>query len=130
MLNYSTCLFESIRYLVLLIILQLVHVLIVGVVLFLGSPADRAGLRAGQVLLSVNGSNALDLSHQEIIQLIQKGQTPITHRLFMSTCIYPFYLLFLFVNQSEQVGMSQDMTFMTSILRIPYYMYQWRDHSL
>ena len=86
MLNYSTCLFESIRYLVLLIILQLVHVLIVGVVLFLGSPAHRAGLRVGQVLLSVNGSNALELSHQEIIQLIQKGQTPITHRLLMSTC--------------------------------------------
>ena len=94
MLNYSTCLFESIRYCVLLIIVQLV--LIVAVVYFTGSPADRAGLRVGQVLLSVNGSNALELSHQEIIQLIQKGQTPITHRLLMSTCIYPFYLLYTF----------------------------------
>ena len=76
--------------------MQLVHVLIVGVVLFKGSPAHRAGLRAGQLLLSVNGSNALELSHQEIIQLIQKGQTPITHTPLMSTCIYPFYLLYTF----------------------------------
>ena len=69
-----------------------VSVLLIGVVLFTGSPAFRAGLRAGQVLLSVSGSNALVLSHQEISQLIQKSQTPITHRLLMSTCIYPFNL--------------------------------------
>ena len=75
----------------LLIIVQLV--LIVAVVYFTGSPAYCAGMRAGQVLLSVNGSNALEPSHQEIIQLVQ---TPITHRLLMSTCIYPFYLLYTF----------------------------------
>lgn len=37
-----------------------------------GSPAQRAGLKAGQVLLSVNGVNVLELSHQEIIKLVQK----------------------------------------------------------
>ena len=68
MLNYSTCLFESIRYCVMLIIVQLV--LIVAVVYFTGSPAYRADMRAGQVLVSVNGSNAQELSYKEIIQLI------------------------------------------------------------
>lgn len=39
-----------------------------------GSPAQRAGLKAGQVLLSVNGVNVLELSHREIIKLVQKGK--------------------------------------------------------
>ncbi|WAR15865.1 PKHA7-like protein [Mya arenaria] len=42
------------------------------------SPAEKAGLREGQVLISVNGVNILDTEHTDIISLVQKGTKTLT----------------------------------------------------
>ncbi|XP_050407802.1 uncharacterized protein LOC126823026 [Patella vulgata] len=36
------------------------------------SPAERCGIQEGQIVISVNGVNTLELSHEEIVTLVQK----------------------------------------------------------
>ncbi|XP_062588517.1 uncharacterized protein LOC134250183 [Saccostrea cucullata] len=38
----------------------------------MGSPACRAGIKPGQILIGVNGVNVLESTHEEIIKLMQK----------------------------------------------------------
>ncbi|XP_061182899.1 uncharacterized protein LOC133191188 [Saccostrea echinata] len=38
----------------------------------MGSPAHRAGIKPGQILIGINGVNVLESSHEEIIKLVQK----------------------------------------------------------
>ncbi|KAK6187086.1 hypothetical protein SNE40_006334 [Patella caerulea] len=37
-----------------------------------GSPAEKCGIQEGQIVISVNGVNTLELSHEEIVTLVQK----------------------------------------------------------
>ncbi|ESO85987.1 hypothetical protein LOTGIDRAFT_68714, partial [Lottia gigantea] len=39
------------------------------------SAAERCGIREGQIVISINGVNTLELAHDEIIQLVQKSQS-------------------------------------------------------
>ncbi|XP_067665566.1 uncharacterized protein [Haliotis asinina] len=38
-----------------------------------GSPAERSGVKEGQILISVNGVNVLEASHDEIVKLMQQN---------------------------------------------------------
>lgn len=39
-----------------------------------GSPAEKAGLHEGQVLVSVNGISVLESEHDDIVNLVQQGK--------------------------------------------------------
>lgn len=52
-------------------------------------PAQRAGVRAGDRVVAVNGTAAVFLSHREVVQLIKdSGETPV-HFLLLSPCERP-----------------------------------------
>ena len=69
-----------------------------------GSPAERAGVEEGQILIAINGANVLTLTHDEIVTLITNSQSlpfplslypscPLS--LLYSGCFHPvvFYVL-------------------------------------
>lgn len=50
------------------------------------SPAEKAGIQVGQILISVNGVNVLELPHSEIIKLVQQCKLK-PFLLFLHVCI-------------------------------------------
>ena len=51
-----------------------------------GSPAERAGVEEGQILIAINGANVLTLTHDEIVTLITNSQSSCCLSLFHSHC--------------------------------------------
>ena len=39
-----------------------------------GSAAESSGLKEGQIVVTINGVNVLDASHDEIIKLVTRGE--------------------------------------------------------
>ena len=62
-----------------------------------GSPADKAGIRMGHILVSVNSVNVLESSHEEIIRLIQQCK----YQLFIIHFLLLRFTWFVYLNMFQ-----------------------------